>query len=70
MPQPRLFPHVFLIDIEWTAPLPDGWGRPYCDDWWRGDTAVGDGLRAKLLTEVNNSGVGLTGMLVDVLPPA
>jgi hypothetical protein len=67
----RGFPYDPVRDTEWDEPPSHGWGKPTCQQWWSGDTAVGGvGLRTKLVLEIEDTAPGLTGGLVAMLPGA
>jgi hypothetical protein len=67
----RGFPYDPARDTEWDEPPSHGWGKPTCQQWWSGDTAIGGvGLRTKLVLEIEDTAPGLLGGLVAMLPGA
>ena len=52
-------------DTEWTADTAPANGKPFCDDWWLGET--GPSLRERLLEQVDLSTAAFGGGFVAVL---
>lgn len=62
------FPYDAGRDTEWTAATAPANGKPFCDDWWLGNT--GPSLRERLLDQVDASTVGFGGGFLPMLAAA
>lgn len=64
------FPYDASRDFEWETAPADGWGKPTCRQWWLGEGAAAgaQGLRAKLIDEVNATAAGLIPAIAAAFP--